>query len=162
MKTGIHLNRLFFICGTAFCFLTCSQQKYTYINPVKLVDGYHGTAPHRQQLLTANQAWQANLDSLARELQAQPAAQRAAKEQELLRYREAAQQKAQAEEARVQQALLEEINAYIKQYGKEHDYAFIFGATNQGNIVYAAESTDLTNEILAGLNQQYDAQHPSE
>lgn len=142
----------------ALSMYSCTN-KAAYINPIKLVDGYHGAAPRRQELAAKTRVWQANLDSLTREFEAQPPAQQAAKEQEFLRYRESVQQQAQREDARLQQEVLAEINAYIKQYGKDKGYNFIFGATNQGNIVYAAEGTDLTEQILVGLNKQYDQRH---
>lgn len=141
--------------------ISCKQGISVYINPVKIIEAYHGSAPRRQELAQKNQAWQANLEALSKELEALPAGKRAAKEQEFLRYRDAVQQQAQAENVRLQQAVLVEINAYIKQYGKEHGYQFIFGATDQGNIVYAAEGTDITEEVLKSLNEQYDAQHPT-
>ena len=119
-------------------FSGCKSNTAGYINPGKLVEGYHGAAPRRQALMSQARVWQANLDSLSTELAALPPAQKAAREQEFLQYRETVQQKALAEEARVQQEILGEINVYIKQYGKEKGYEFIFGATDQGNIVYAA------------------------
>lgn len=104
------------------------------------------------------------MDSLSTELQALSqvrAITRATKEQQLLRYREAIQQQAQRENQRLTQAVLAEINAYIKQYGKEKHYTFILGATESGNIVYAADGTDITDDVLKGLNAQYDRQHPA-
>jgi outer membrane protein len=144
------------------CFITaCAHRSVGYINPGKLVEGYHGSVPRKAALMTQAKIWQANLDSLSAELTAVPAAEKEAKEQEFLRYRGALQQKAQEQEARVQQEILGEINAYIKQYGKAQEYDFILGATDQGNIVYAADGTELTEVILQGLNQQYDKAHPA-
>jgi len=108
--------------------------------------------------------WQLRIDSLGTELQSlskAPAATRAAKEQELLRYREAIQQRAQQENQRLTQAVLAEINAYLKQYGKQKGYTFILGATENGSIVYAADEADITDDVLKGLNEQYDRQHPA-
>ena len=76
-----------------------------------------------------------------------------------MHYRQAIQEKAQSEEAHSNQVILGEINGYIKYYGKEKGYDFILGATDNGNIVYAAEGKDITEEVLAGLNKQYDQQH---
>jgi outer membrane protein len=157
----------FFLSKTYFllifpCFLlACTHSTTGYINPNKLVEDYHGAANKRQTFLNQTKIWQANLDSLTTEISALPPAQAKQKEQEFLQYRQVIQQKAQVEEARVNKAILTEVNAYIKQYGKEKGYDFILGATESGNIVYAAEETDLTDEILAGLNQQYDQRKES-
>ncbi|MBO2009606.1 OmpH family outer membrane protein [Hymenobacter negativus] len=133
-----------------------------YVNPNKILQGYHGSAIQHEILATKVKIMQQRVDSLDTELQAlntASAATRARKEQQLLRYRDAVQQQAQQENQRVTQAVLNEINAYIKQYGKEKGYTFILGATDSGNIVYAAEGTDVSEEVLKELNAQYDRQH---
>ncbi|MBD2767443.1 hypothetical protein IC235_06010 [Hymenobacter sp. BT664] len=53
------------------------------------------------------------------------------------------------------------MNASLKQYGKAKGYTFILGATDAGNILYAAEGTELSDGVLNGLNEQYDRQHSS-
>ena len=50
--------------------------------------------------------------------------------------------------------MLEEVNAYLKQYGKAKGYTFLLGATDSGNLVYAAEGTDVSEDVLVGLNAQ--------
>jgi outer membrane protein len=128
-----------------------------------LLQGYHGATAQHELFQTKAKGWQQRVDSLSTELQAlsqAPAVTRATKEQQLLRYRDAIQQQAQQENQRLTKAVLKEINAYLKQYGKEKGYTFILGATEGGNIVYAADGTDITEDVLQGLNAQYDRQHP--
>lgn len=127
------------------------------------MQGYQGATAQHEVFQAKAKVWQQRVDSLGTELQAlstAPAATRAGKEQQLLRYRDAVQQQAQQENERLTKAVLDEINAYLKQYGKDHGYTFILGATDAGNIVYAAEGTDISDEVLKGLNSQYDRQHP--
>lgn len=150
---------VFILAIITVCLSGCNNCNVTYINPSKMVEGYHGATGKKQAFMKQTKNWQANLDSLMAEMQALKGVQAAAKEQQFLQYRDAIQQKAQTEEARVSQEILTEINAYIKQYGKEKGYDFILGATDNGNIVYAAEGKDITEEVLAGLNKQYDQQH---
>lgn len=154
----------FFICVTSLLITCISCQKVGYVNPNKMTQGYHGFKA--QQLIYSDKVrnWQQHIDSLNSELQAQNkshAANLTTKEQQLLRYRNAIQQQAQQENQLLTKAVLEEINAYLKQYGKNHGYTFILGATESGNIVYAAEGTDITEDALKGINAQYDRQHPS-
>jgi outer membrane protein len=153
----------FFICITELCSCIRKDNIY-YINPTKLLQGYHSAQAQHELFQAKARDWQLRIDSLGTELQAlrsAPAATRAAKEQQLGQYREAIQQRAQQENQRLTQAVLAEINAYLKQYGKEKGYTFIFGATEGGNIVYAADGTDITDDVLKGLNAQYDRQHPA-
>lgn len=146
-------------------FYSCDNKlSIHYVNPNKLLQGYHGATTQHELFQAKTKVWQQRIDSLGTELQAlskAPVTTRAAKEQQLLRYRDAVQQQARQENQRLTQAVLAEINAYLKQYGKDHGYTFILGATESGNIVYAAEGTDLTADVLAGLNAQYDRQHPT-
>ena len=124
--------------------------------------GYHGATAQHELFQAKAKIWQQRIDSLGTERQALDSellATREAKEQRLVRYRDAIQQQAQQENQRLTQAVLAEINAYIKQYGKDKGYTFILGATDSGNIVYAADGTDITDEVLKGLNSQYDSQH---
>ena len=150
-----------YLCLPVSC---ATKQSMTYVNPNKLMQGYHGATAQHEVFQAKAKVWQQRVDSLSAELQvlsAAPAATRAGKEQQLLRYRDAVQQQAQQENERLTKAVLEEINAYLKQYGKEKGYTFILGATDSGNIVYAAPGADISEEVLKGLNAQYDRQHPT-
>ncbi|RYE11978.1 MAG: OmpH family outer membrane protein, partial [Sphingobacteriaceae bacterium] len=118
------------LCGS------CKIPKIGYVNPNKLLQGYQGAIAQHELFQAKTHDWQLRIDSLGTELQdlgKAPAATRAAKEQQLLRYREAIEQQAQRENQRLTQGVLAEINAYLKQYGKQQGYTFILGATETGN-----------------------------
>ena len=148
-----------------FFLLSCNgTQTISYVNPSKLMKGYHGAIFQHEVFQAKAKIWQQRIDSLSAEYQVldtAPIATRIGKEQQLLRYRNAVEKQVQQENERLTKAVLEEINAYIKQYGKEKGCTFILGATNAGNIVYAAEGTDISDDVLEGLNKQYDHRHPS-
>ncbi|MNL38401.1 Outer membrane protein (OmpH-like) [compost metagenome] len=78
------------------------------------------------------------------------------KQQQINGYQEAIQKKIEEEDKKVTQTVINDINDYIKEYGKDHNYKIIFGASGGGNIMYADESSDLTEEVLKGLNAEYD------
>lgn len=157
--------RAYFALSITLFFQSCDKHnEFAYVNPSKLLQGYHSAQAQHELFQAKTRDWQLRIDSLGTEMQAlnkAPAATRAAKEQQLLRYREAIEQQAQRENQRLTQAVLAEINAYLKQYGKQKGYTFILGATESGNIVYAAEGTDISDDVLQGLNAQYDRQHPA-
>lgn len=158
------LRSSFWTCSFFLWFLvtSCSQTTIYYVNPTKVLQGYHGATAQHALFQAKTRDWQQRIDSLGTELQALgkvPASTRAAKQQALQRYRQAIQQRAQQENQRLTQAVLGEINTYIQHYGKAHNYTFILGATASGNIVYAAEGADITEDVLKGLNEQYDRQH---
>ena len=50
------------------------------------------------------------------------------------------------------------INQYLKEYNKNGTYNYILSfSLNGGNVLLGADSLDVTNEILTGLNEQYKA-----
>ncbi len=146
------------LVGLAACTNSSPGLTIGYINTPKLMQQYHGTLTQRQRVAAQAQVWQRSLDSLTTKL---TAASRPASEQQeqVARYRTVLQQKLQATSQRADQQLLTEVNGYLKKYGAAHHYDFIFGANDTGNIVFAADSRDLTAEVLTGLNQEYDTAH---
>jgi outer membrane protein len=48
-----------------------------------------------------------------------------------------------------------QLNQYVKDYGQEHGYDMIFGTTNSGEIMYAEEAEDLTDDVLKFANSRY-------
>lgn len=51
--------------------------------------------------------------------------------------------------------IIRQMNAYIKEYGKENKYDIIFGATTNGNIMYADTTMDITKDVILYLNAKY-------
>lgn len=143
--------------GLALVLAACTSQTHLtgFINTPRLMQQYHGTATKRKELARAAAIWQHSLDSLAVTVAALRPASPAA-QTHLARYRTELQQKIQVASQQSDQALLQEVNAFLKTYGKTHHFDFIFGANESGNIVYADDSKDLTAEVLAGLNREYD------
>jgi outer membrane protein len=54
-----------------------------------------------------------------------------------------------------QEQIWKQLNQYIREYGEQNGYSFIHGAMGNGNLMYAAESKDLTKDILAFCNKRY-------
>ena len=46
----------------------------------------------------------------------------------------------------------------MKDYGKQQGHQIIFGASGSGNIMYANEASDLTQDVLEGLNAEFEGQ----
>lgn len=53
------------------------------------------------------------------------------------------------------EGVLNQINAFVENYAKEHGYTLIFGTTSSGNILYGKDNMDITEEILKALNANY-------
>lgn len=52
--------------------------------------------------------------------------------------------------------VINKLNVYIAEYGKKNKYSIILATTTVGNLVYGdTEKFDITDEIIAGLNERY-------
>jgi outer membrane protein len=68
----------------------------------------------------------------------------------------------QQEEERLKQQYTEQIwkqlNQYVKDYGKAHNYTYIYGVEGTGNLMYADESRNITGEIKKYVNSRYNGE----
>lgn len=47
------------------------------------------------------------------------------------------------------------LNLFISEYAKENEYDFILGATGDGSLMYAKDTTNLTQQLIAYSNSKY-------
>jgi outer membrane protein len=57
--------------------------------------------------------------------------------------------------AEYDQQILEQLSQYVKDFGKENKYVFIYGATEAGNIMYGEENANITKEVISYINKRY-------
>ncbi|WP_298140182.1 OmpH family outer membrane protein [Flavobacterium sp.] len=150
-----------------------SSSELVYVDVNKLIEGYKKTKIAKAEFDKKANTMKGNIDSLMtgwqKELQnyEKERASLSPKElqlkQELLQnkqqqingYQEAIQKQIEEEDKKISQTVINDINDYVKEYGKKHGYKIIFGASGGGNIMYADESSDLTEVVLKGLNSEY-------
>ncbi len=60
-------------------------------------------------------------------------------------------------EIQMNETLLDSITNYLKRYTKEKPYDFILGFSKGGGILYAKDDLDITEDVLKGLNEEYNA-----
>lgn len=58
-------------------------------------------------------------------------------------------------QSKMNKAVINQVNEFINQCGKESAYDVILGSTDLGNLLFAKEKFDKTDEILNKLNQKY-------
>ncbi len=157
-------------------YLHFTSQKIVYVDSARLVNNYQGMLDARQVYQQKAKVWQGNVDTLANEVQQaikdyeKESGSLSQKEkelsQELIRtkqrqladYQKAISEKAAQEDGQMTSQVLEEINAYLKTYGERQNYRIIIAATEYGNVAYAADGLDITDEVLEGLNSEYAGQ----
>jgi len=159
-----------------FYFQFSATTDLAYVDNARLLSGYQGMIDAQAAYRQKATGWQANIDTLTNELRQQIAAyeqestamtdQERTLAQELIRtrqkqlanYQQSVQSQSDQEDEKMTTEVLTTINAFITQYGEAKGYKIILGATNQGNILYAREGTDITEEVLKALNQDYAGQ----
>lgn len=157
-------------------FYFTGKSKVVYVDSAKLLNNYKGMQDARAAYQKKAGAWKANIDTLASEVQQQifkyekESGGMSVKErqlsQELIRtrqkqfadYQQATSTQAQQEDAKMTSEVVTQVNAYLKKYGQSHGYTIILAATEYGNLAYADEKLDITEEVLAGLNKEYGGQ----
>ncbi len=151
-----------------------SSSELVYVDVNKLMEGYKRTKVEKEAFEQKATTMKGNIDSLVtgwqKELQAYEK-ERASmtqkelelkqellsnKQQQINGYQEAIQKQIQEEDKKTTQTIINDINDYVKEYGKNKGYKIIFGASGGGSIMYAAESSDLTEKVLKGLNAEYE------
>lgn len=58
----------------------------------------------------------------------------------------------------VSQQVWNRLNVYIKEYGLKNDFTYIFGTQGGGNVMYAKEALDVTEELLEYVNAKYEGE----
>ena len=168
------LNLLLLVGLVGIYYFHFSQkEELRFIKTNQLISQYKGAQAATQAFQQKSAQWRANIDTLNAELQRTIAQHDASKESlsaqerkwseeeiqskkgQLMKYQQGIQRKIQEEDQKLSQQVLQQVNSYIEKYGEKRGYRIILAATEVGNVVYAAEGIDITQEILAGLNSSY-------
>jgi outer membrane protein len=166
-----------FLSNTYLIYLQLTHRKdFVYVDSAKLINNYKGMVDARKAYQIKASTWKANIDTLASEVQSQivkyekesramTAKERElsqelirAKQKQLSEYQQAIGTQAQQADDTMTKKVLEQVNLYLKKYGKSNGYAIVFAATEYGNIAYAEDFLDVTDTVLEGLNKEYTGQ----
>jgi outer membrane protein len=79
------------------------------------------------------------------------------REQQLGQAQQALSQQLQQESGVEMDSLVSGVKKFIKDYGKEKGYAYIYGTGDAASILYAEDKFDITKDIVKALNDKYKA-----
>jgi outer membrane protein len=79
----------------------------------------------------------------------------AARNQEINNFRSANERQMEKLRAEKMKPVVEKANVFVSEYGKKHRYKVILGAGGGGVILYGAQSCDITDDVVKGLNERY-------
>ncbi len=153
-----------------------SSSNMVFVDVNKLVEGYKRTKIVKAEFEKKAAAMKANVDSLLggwqNELKAYEKERNSLskkelelkqellgnKQQQISSYQQAIQKQLQEEDKKVTQTVVNDINDFVKAYGKKKGYKIIFGAVGNGNIMYGEEVSDLTDKVLEQLNAEFEGE----
>jgi len=169
---GIVLIIIIQIASFSFSYLQ-TKEEIVYIDNGRLLNSYQGMLDAKKAFENKSIAWKANIDTLSSEVtlaiknyekesarlskKEQQLSQELirTKQQQLQNYQQAIQQQSAQEDLKMTEEVLTKVNSFLAAYGKEQNYKIIMGANTSGNIIYAEDGLDITDEVIEALNQQY-------
>lgn len=167
------MKKLLMVILVAAGLTSCEKQKTAYVDTTKLIQEYTEMKEVEAEFTTKSDMVKSRLDSVARSFQQEvqeyqqnmgtmPTAQRQEVEEVLMRKQQSIQQQQQQMGNQLRQesdvvidSIVSKVKEYVKDYGKENGYTYIFGSNESANIMYAEEGLDITQEILENLNKGY-------
>ncbi|WP_025739441.1 OmpH family outer membrane protein [Aquimarina pacifica] len=173
-KLALPIALIALIAAISSFFFLQSSSDLVYVDVNKLLDGYKRTKIVKAAFDEKAKTMKSNVDSLLSEWQNELKVyekERAGlskkelelkqellgnKQQQINNYQQAVQKQLQEEDKKVTQTVINDINDFVKEYGKTKGYKVIFGATGSGTIMYGEESADLTDQVLEELNAEFE------
>lgn len=167
------IKRFIGIAAIAIMMVSCNEQKTAYVDTTKIIQEYKEMKEVEADFSSKSDAVKKRLDSVARVFQQEVQAyqsqmnsmsetERKEKEQELMQKQQMIQQQQQMQSTRLREqstavmdSMVTKVKDYVKKYGEENNYTYIFGSNESANIMYAEEGLDITQEILSQLNEDY-------
>ena len=151
-----------------------SACELVYVDVNKLLDGYKRTKIEKAAFDKKAKTMKSNVDSLLTDWQNELKTyekERSGmskkelelkqellgnKQQQINNYQQAVQKQLVEEDKKVTQTVINDINDFVKEYGKKNGYKVIFGATGSGTIMYGEDAADLTEKVLTELNAEFE------
>jgi len=81
--------------------------------------------------------------------------QLAQKEQQLYATRDNLAMQLSEEEQVMYRQILDKVMKYLEEYNKDYNYRYIFSNSFGGQLLYTDKSLNITQDVLKGLNEQY-------
>lgn len=104
---------------------------------------------------TEAESFKANAQANGMEWAQRKGAELRQREQQLNMAQQALMRQLQDDSGKELDTLVKQIKTYIKEYGKNKGYDYIYGTGDAATILYAKDQYDITKEVLNALNEKY-------
>jgi len=150
-----------------------NNPKIAFVRNQELVYGYAGMKDANKKYEEETKGWQATIDSLEKNFHIQLSKYNSTYTElnskdkqsfeerlenqrlQLLKLKEAVGKKMEEKDLEITQKVLNQINSFVKEYAQKNGYKLIIGTTEDGNLMYADETLDVTDDVLSELNIKY-------
>jgi outer membrane protein len=78
------------------------------------------------------------------------------KQQSFMQKKDEMLAKLEEQQNKVNEEMYAKLGTYMKELNKNRNYSFVLGYQKGGGILFANDSLDVTKEIVAGLNKEYE------
>jgi len=174
------MKKILFVLVATLTLASCTQ-KIGFVNTEKLIKEYKGTIAIEAEIKGKSEKEDANVKMLITAFQNKVAEYQKGASKMSAKARQQAEQQLGAEQQMIQQKqqqlqyqvqnegqaaikkIAEEVDVFIKDYGKKNGYQMIFGTVNlNGAVMYGDAKTDLTDIVLTSMNDNYGKEDTSE
>lgn len=148
------VNLLAILGLAGYLFLSKGSGKQAFILNQKVFEGFRGKVELEEKLRKVKQKNRRELDSLAKllkrsgEFDAEGIQTYRQREDDLRLVEQQLSDQYTAD-------IWKRINVYIAGFGKDQGYEFIYGASGDGNLMYATQERDVTDQVIQYINKRY-------
>lgn len=165
------MKKLILVLSLGAIFTSCEQNKMAYVDTTVLIQEYsemkrveadftQRSESLKRELDSAAQGFQQEVMAFRENMATMSEAERQVAQEELMQKQQMLQQEQQMRSGQLREegdvvidSLINQVKDFVKEYGEENDYTYIFGSNESANIMYAEEGMDITQEILQELNE---------
>lgn len=175
------MKKIVFATAIAISMIACKETpqakefKTAYIDTMKLMEDYKEAKDLQEKFNTKGEVKGRELEVEARKLKAemdafqqnamakgqawaqQKGTELQQRQQQLQYAQQAIAQQLQAEGGKERDSIVKQVREFIKTYGKEKGYDYIYGTGDAATVLYAKDAYDITKEITKALNDKYEA-----
>lgn len=146
------LSRVLLVVPLMLVLTSCSVKKTGYVDMFKLVQEFELQKEYSDEAKREIDREKAMIDSIVyAEKLHNPSSSENVKDQLYT----ALYRKTEQRNKEIEKMIWKRLNPYVAEFGKEKGYSYIYGANGTGNVLYADEKQNVTEELIEYVNKRY-------
>lgn len=166
-RIGLFILCMCLAAGSVIIYHFCFVPRLAYIDIPKVFNGFNMKSEMQKKFDRTENMRKSIIDSLSMELQVLSNRVKAhpkdpdvvnefdRKRQYFFTMKNRAEEDNAALSAQYDKQILEQMSAYIMEYGKGKNYDFIYGSSGNGVLMFANEQYNISDDIILFINDKY-------